>query len=249
MRITIALAVFSISLAVFLSECGIEAFAATSTSSANLEEITSGLPDPGAVEIGVSLINPTSPFYFIKSVREKIELMFISKTSQKIIAELEFAQRRLREVNSLIKVGKQDLIEPMVEQYKSSIITLDSLAGNDSDYKTEIAQALSRHLDILQRFYDNAGEPRAKMSILSAIQRVEEHNRDLLSKLELKDQQKLIKEIALRQILACKFLVRESSSSGVLETTRQLLAQKVNACKKDAQTTLKDQLDELRNNK
>ena len=84
------------------------------------------------------------------------------------------------------------------------------------------------------------------MSILAAVQRVEEHNRKLLSGLDLDEQQKLIKQIALRQVLACKFLERESSSSANKETTRQLLAQKVMACKKEAQTTLKDQLDEFR---
>ena len=234
MKITVVLAAFAFSLSVFLSGCN-QTYA-----------VFSGLPDPGAVEIGDSLITPVSPLYFLKAIREKIELALASKKEDKINKELEFAQRRLREVNNLIKSNHQDLIEPTLEHYQDYIIELDSLATNDNPAKSVIAQALARHLDILQRLYDSVGLPRAKMSIMSAIEKAEGYNRELLVKLDLSEQQKLIKEIALRQVLACKFMAREASSSATIEPARQLLGQKVIACQKDAQTILKDQLDELR---
>lgn len=246
MRITVVLVAFAFSLSVFLSNCTNTAYAVFIASSATLEQLTKSLPDPGAVEIGTSLITPSSPLYFLKALRERVELMLSSKKSQKINKHLEFAQRRLREVSSLIKSNHQDLIEPTVEQYKDFIVELDSLATNDNSSKSVIALSLARHLDILQRFYDSVGLPQAKMSIMSAIEKAEGYNRELLAKLDLAEQQKLIGEIALRQALACKFMAREASSSATIEPARQLLGQKVSACQKDIQTTLKDKLDELR---
>ena len=78
MKITVVLAAFAFSLSVFLSGCN-QTYAVFSIPSATLEQLTSGLPDPGAVEIGDSLITPVSPLYFLKAIREKIELALASK--------------------------------------------------------------------------------------------------------------------------------------------------------------------------
>lgn len=78
---------------------------------------------PTGNDIGVSKITPASFFYFLKTVRENLEMKLALTPHVKLIRQLEFATRRLRETKSLVG-GREDLIQPTMERYWSYINSL-----------------------------------------------------------------------------------------------------------------------------
>lgn len=183
--------------------------------------------DVGAVDIGESSISPDSTLYFLKAIREKIELALAGSSEIKAQRQLEFATRRLREVNALVKNKRQDLIDSTLERYKSALSETENLVSQNNDLKIKVGEAVARHLDVLQRVYDQVGNPRAKQAIRAAILRAEEHNRLLLQKLDISSQK--------RQSLACRFLAKEASGSGLTDTEKVYLGQKAKDCQKNIQ--------------
>ena len=251
MRITIVLAVMVFSLAI--APC-FEAIAqdlpsgrqsSTNSADVNLDDLGT-LDESGAIDIGESLIHPASPLYFLKAIREKIEMYIASSNEEKAITEIEFAQRRLRETNALVKIKKQDLIPQVLERYKLHIKEAGNFASRNDELTIRVGEAVARHLDVLQRVYDAVGNPRAKAAVRAALERAEEHNRMLVRKLELIPQQELIRKVALRQALACKFMMREASSSALNDTERAFLSDKVKMCKEGIRENLQDELNEIR---
>lgn len=210
------------------------------------DDLILNVATPGAVEVGQSVISPSSPLYFLKTIRERIEVLFAGTNETKLNRELEFSIRRIREVNSLINAQKFDQIPITLERYNKHIKQAEGFAGSDEGLKVRIGEQLARHLDVLQRAYDLVGDPRAKMAILTAIERIEEHNRVLLDKLSIEKQQRLIKGIADRQAFACRLLVRESSGSGFNETEAAVLKEKASNCRQGVDKYLRDELMEMR---
>lgn len=224
---------------IFLSSCN-------STFAQTTDDLILNVATPGVVEVGKSVIPPTSPLYFLKTIRERMEVMFAGNSEVRLNRELEFSIRRIREVISLMTAQKPDLIPITLERYNGHIKQADGAAGSDEGLKIRIAGELARHLDVLQRAYDTVGNPRAKMAILTAIERIESHNRGLMETLTPENQQKLVKSISDRQAFACRLLIRESSGSGLNDTELAVLKQKANECRDGVSKYLKDELKEQR---
>lgn len=241
MWISLVLAFLTFSF-IFLGSCNV---ALAKEASASADELIKSVGEVGAVDIGESLIHPGSPLYFLKALRERIEMALDSTPEAKTMRQVEFAQRRLREVNSLVKAKKQDLIPPTLEAYKLHIKKAEELAGT-GDLRVNVGEAVARHLDVLQRVYDMVGNPTAKAAIRAAIERASDQNSKMIEKLDTVPQQKLIKKVAARQAHACNFLMRESTASGLNDTEKEALLDRVNKCRNDIMTLLKDELEELR---
>lgn len=218
MRITITLAVLALSSVLFLSSCQ-NALAQINPNS-----------DPGAVEVGEALISPASPAYFLKMLRERIELMLGGSPIVKVTRELEFGQRRLREVNTLVKSRKQELIAATLEKYKAHIRNARDFAASDTQIQIKAIEAVGRHVNVLKRVYDQVGNPQAKVAIRGAILQAEEQNRALMGKLDSKEDLKT--EVVLRQSDTCKFLAREATSSALNATERSIFRDRADVCKK-----------------
>jgi len=255
MRITIVLAALVLTATIYASHCNFvfaesdSVFAqATSSADVNLNDLDS-LDETGAIEVGESLIHPASPLYFLKAIREKIEMAISTTRQSRAILEVEFAQRRLRETRALIKIKRNDLIPPTLEKYKIHVQNVRDLGSFDEELAVTVGEAIARHLDVLQRVYDQVGEPRAKAAIRAAIEKAEEHNMNLLEKLTLVNQQMLIRKIAMRQALACKFFEREASSSALNDTERAFMKDRVNKCKTNIRENLNDELMDIKNKK
>lgn len=227
MWITIFLAVF-LSLA-FFTGCGTEVLAKTPGPSAT----ASAILDPGAVEVGEPLIKPTSPFYFIKIIREQFEEKFgSSERKDKVTRQLEFSQRRLREVNSLIKGNRQDLIEVFMQRYRENITSALLFTGPEDSLKAVVAGALARHLDVLARSYDQVGDPKAKRAIRASFIFAHEKSSGSLAGLKGEDKKDLESKIDNRLVVGCKFLIREASSAALTETESLLLQEKASSCQR-----------------
>lgn len=166
-------------------------------------------------DIGSSRIYPASPFYFLKTIRENIELKFAATPRVKLIRQLEFATRRLREVKSLVGNKSEDLIVPTMERYWYHVQSLPDKDLKDKELVARIKESLSIHLQVLQTVYSQLSNPRAKMAIRATINR-------LVGRADLPHSARL---------QACIFLTKEASSSALNETEKAVFLERALKCK------------------
>ena len=204
------------------------------------------LSDPGAVEIGEALITPESPLYFLKMLRERVEVYFSSSDQVILNRQVEFALRRLREVNALAKKNSPDLIPTTVEKYKYHLDEVSKMPKTDETDQVRAGESVARHLYVLQRIYDSLGNPRAKQAVLSAMERAETFSQELLEDLSQESKEELVQKVALRQAAACSFFLRESTSSALNEVEKYEVGKKVERCQRSLINHLKNQLLEIK---
>ncbi len=166
----------------------------------------------GQDQIGQSRLDPSSPLYFLKTIRESWELQFAATPRVKWLRQLEFATRRLREVKSLL-VKNQDLIAPTLEKYKSHIDSLPDKDLKDSEISTRIKESLAVHLEVLEAIYQVSNN-RAKMAIRAAINRIVE-------RVDIPN---------YARIPACNFLAKEASSSALNQTEQAVYLERAKNC-------------------
>lgn len=165
-------------------------------------------------DIGASLIHPAHPLYFLKAIRENLEIHFAQTPRVKMVRQLEFATRRLRELNSLIDKDRQDLIEPNLERYWSHMNTVLKFRPRAEELTLLLNHTISTHLNVLEELYQNLDDKRAKMSIRSAIYRIL-NSSDITGEPRLK---------------GCEFLSKEASSSALTEVEREILKGRLQNC-------------------
>lgn len=182
------------------------------------------------INFGVAKINPASPFYFLKSVREILELKFAATTHVKALRQLEFATRRIREVNSLIKTSHQDLIEPTLDRYLFSLEEVTHIFNlRDKMMVEQVSVETSQHMAVLQTIYSQVSEPRAKMAIRATINRLSKFDQEIISKLnllQLSPDQRIINS----KLAGCNFLSKEASNSALNEIERIVISERAQKC-------------------
>ncbi|MBI2086253.1 hypothetical protein HYT74_02845 [Candidatus Daviesbacteria bacterium] len=181
--------------------------------------------------IGESQVNPASPLYFLKSVREVLELKFAATTNTKAFRQLEFATRRIREVKSLAKTPRQDLIEPTLYRYLSNMQELNGLVNlKDNDSATQVIDVVGLHMTILQAVYDQVSDLRARMSIRVTVNRLSEWDQQLIDRLDLVKQHSLVDKVTALKLSRCSFLAKEASSSALNEVEKVVLSERAQKC-------------------
>lgn len=218
-----------------------------SSESAKLNEVFKQLIDPGALEVGDSLISPSSSLYFLKAIREKIEIYFSATEQIRTQHELEFSVRRLREVRTLIEEGREDLIEETLSKYWEHLNLVEKQSNGKYGIRGEIGASIARHMYVLQSLYYNTNEETAKRAIRASVQKVLDHNWKLLTgaDLGLDERENLSDKIAIRQIAGCQFLNEESNNTSISEAERSILKEYVEGCQKHIKTYFQDQLKKL----
>lgn len=184
--------------------------------------------------IGQSRLTPASPLYFIKSIREILELKFAGTVHAKAVRELEFATRRIREVKGLI-ASRQDLIEPALYQYLSHLeIFLGWADLKDPVFAAKVSREISGQMNALQIVYGQVSDKRALMSIRATVHNVSDWDLKLIDKLQLSGRRISAEEIIASRFSACKFLSQEASSSALNEVEKAVLSDRAKTCfKKD----------------
>ena len=191
----------------------------------------SALAQGSVPEIGKSLIHPAHPLYFLKAVREALELRFANTTQAKAARYLEFAQRRVREVKSLAEVGRPDLIAPTLEHYFANLQKVLGLADLKTESKVEgVADIVDSHAQNLAKIYSNIDHQAARRSIRTTIFRVWEWNNLFKEKLDPKLQAMLEDKLSGTKAKVCHFLAKEASSSALNEVEREVLLARVQKC-------------------
>lgn len=182
-------------------------------------------------DIGIAKIHPASPFYFLKSVREILELKFAKTSQEKGFKYFEFAHRRIREVKSLINVNRADLIPPALEKYQSNLNKVLGLVNfNDEVLGPQLIDELNKHIVALERLQGQTDNQRAKIAIRTAIYRISSWDAALLERLALESKAKLSSKIKVNQSLICDFLSKEASSSALNQTEKFVLQERVKKC-------------------
>lgn len=169
--------------------------------------------------IGTSLIDPSSPFYFLKTIRESLELKFALTPHTILLRRLEFATRRLRETKTLVSKN-EDLIPSTLERYNSQLATLSDKDLNDQEVAMRVKESLAVHLNVLQKIYSQVSSLRAKMFIMSALNRI-------ILRADIPNYSKLP---------LCNFFTKEASSSGLNDVEKVVLFERADRCKKSLAT-------------
>lgn len=163
--------------------------------------------------VGYSKIHPASPLYFLKTIRENLELKLAFTPRVKILRQLEFATRRLREVRTLISIN-QDLIPPTLERYISHLNTLPDSEQKYQDVATKVKESLVIHLEVLQKTYLQVSSLRAKMAIRSAMNKI-------IQRADLS---------VFAKLPVCTFFAKEASSSALNQTEQFVLKNRFESC-------------------
>lgn len=198
MRITIIPLAFFLSAIIFLTSCNV-AYAKEN-------------------DIGQSQIHPAHPLYFLKTIRESLELKFAGTKRVTFIRRLEFATRRLREVKSLINVGNFELIIPTLERYWSEVSSLPQKDIEDQEIVKMIQDNLIIHLEVLKEVYDKVDNLRAKMAIRSVVNRI-------IQRADVPNYGRLP---------VCNFLAKEASASSLNEVEKAILSERAESCFKNS---------------
>lgn len=163
--------------------------------------------------IGTSLIHPASPFYFLKTIRESLELKFALTPRVNLLRRLEFATRRLREAKTLVSLN-EDFIPPTLERYNSTLASLSDKNLGDEEVSTRIKESLAVHLNVLQKMLNQVSSKRAKMSIRSALNRI----------IQRADTPNFAK------LPVCNLFSKEASGSALNDTEKFVLSKRAQDC-------------------
>ena len=162
-------------------------------------------------DIGVSKIDPSSPFYFLKTVREDLELKFAEADRLKILKQLEFATRRLREAKTLMTTTHQDLVQPTLERYWDHMQNVLNFRPRDENLTRSIRQTLALHLRVLDNISSQANQKQSQIAIRATISRIV-----LKGDLDGPD----IK-------YGCNLLQKEASQSGLNDVEKVVLLERI----------------------
>lgn len=183
---------------------------------------------PERIQVGLA---PDSPFYFLKSVREILELKFAGTTRIRALRELEFTTRRIREVSSLVNTSREDLISPTLERYLAVLNDLSGIANTkDKDLATKVSEEVVWQMTVLQEILPQVTDLAAKRSIRATIYRVTQWEQSYSTKLSLDKQPDLAQKMVDSKLSGCNLLAKEASSSALNQVERVVWAERAKIC-------------------
>jgi hypothetical protein len=135
---------------------------------------TSSKTDPlDKIEYSPRLL-PTSPFYFLKQWKEKVELVLARTPEKKVAKRLEIANRRLAELKAV--VGKKpELAQELADRYEEQLGKLEEEAQTLEEKKRRellehVEEVTLKHQEVLLDVYQKVPEP-AKRGIETALEK------------------------------------------------------------------------------
>ncbi len=173
------------------------------------------LAPPKPINVGESRISPASPLYFIKYLRENFEMFLTGSNNALLYRQLEFGRRRLREIQTLIKEKRLDLVDRNLDRYRSSMKSVDELASKVPQEQLQVATTLSQYQDSLRHLYGEIADLPIKQKILLQVDRDRQFDSRLLNNLNVSPRPQILDYLNLRQEVICKFLEKEASATGM----------------------------------
>lgn len=193
--------------------------------------VASNLSPAFAADFGQSRISPASPLYFLKSVREILELKFAPTTHIRFLRELEFANRRIREIKSLVNSSHEELIQPTLEKYWSGLGQLIGMSDlRDENQAARVTGSINLHMRLLQEVFTEVSDSKAQRSIRTTIYRLSGWDNSLISKLNTAEHPVFAKQILSSKLSGCRFLSKEASAAAT-ETEKHVLSERAQKCR------------------
>ena len=199
-----------------------------STVNCTLYPIYAQAPIESGQDIGSSRLSPENPLYFLKPVREILEIKFAGTEKVRILKRLEFAERRLREVNSLIIAKREDLVAPNMEKF---LLEINLLKPVPDVRLPLVSVSLGRYMEILVSLYNNTTDPKAKLGIRSIVYRVMDFNNSYYMNMDPGLAIKLFPLQSAKFATGCSLLASESLNTSLNESERQILKERGEKCK------------------
>jgi hypothetical protein len=115
------------------------------------------LPSPGLL--------PDSPFYFLKTWKEQIQLFFTFDAEKKAEQYLHLADVRLAEYQKMIEKGKEEIAQRILAKYEkqlghalSKAQELQNKGKDNQDLLKKIEDTTTKHVSVLEKNIENAPE-------------------------------------------------------------------------------------------
>lgn len=182
-----------------------------------------------AQNVGSSRLSPDNPLYFLKAIRESLEIQFAGTEKVRVLKRLEFAQRRLREVNSLAASHREDLVAPNIEKFLLEINLVRPV--KDVSMNPTVSNSLGHYMEVLVAIHDSLTDPRAKLAIRSAIYRLMDFNYTYYTNMQPIVANKIFPPQESKFKRGCDLLTKEASSSALNESERQILKERGEKCR------------------
>jgi len=99
-------------------------------------------PSPTAEEEVSVPISPDSPFYFLTSVYEAIDMALTFDDEAKLDKAIEFADRRVAEMDLIAEDGNEATLEKLQEKYEKHIATAEKIAAKNQEKEQEMIQTI-----------------------------------------------------------------------------------------------------------
>jgi len=144
---------------------------------------------------------PTSPFYFLKGVKESLELILANTPGKKVAKRIEIANRRLVELKAVVK-KKPELAEKLAGRYEQQLELLGQevkqVAGNKREELAEhVSEVTLKHQSILLGVYKEVPE-QGRKGIENAIEKSIHGHQQAIESVS-KEKQVEIKEMILER--------------------------------------------------
>ena len=106
------------------------------------QEDTVIAPSPTAEEEVNVPISPDSPFYFLTSIYEGIDMVLTFGDEDKLDKAIEFADRRVAEMDLIAEEGDEAKLEKLQEKYEKHIQTAEKIAARNQEKEQEMIQTI-----------------------------------------------------------------------------------------------------------
>lgn len=174
-------------------------------------------------EVETDNFNASSLFYFLKTFKEDIGLLFVKSNKDKVAAEIKIANTRLAEINALAGGKFENKIPKTLNSFNVRVDSLVTLKDTDT---TKILQQMSTHLAMMQRIYAKVKDSEVKAALAKAIYRENNLIQPILTGLSLANRRSAERFVLFRQFEAIRFLKKEANGSSLPKEYADALKQK-----------------------
>jgi len=170
---------------------------------------------------------PTNPFYFLKTWKERFELIFAATPEKRVAKRVEFTTRRLAETKALFE-KRSAKAEKWLERYQSQLETLQNemakLPEEKADWLLEhVGEVTQKHQEILLDVYEKAPE-QAKKGLENALGNSSKgHQRAIEAISEQEKQRRVLKKLEGKKIRLMNRLEQIEARGEVFQQIRQQL--------------------------
>ena len=142
---------------------------------------------PTAVQIYHPRLLPTSPFYFLKHLKEQLELALTFSPEKKAEKEVEFATRRLAEAN-VVAAKHPELAQKLMDRYQKWLAKARERAQKlPPEKRMHIMEGMNRQIERhlwVWRHIEDKLPPQAKERVQRALQVGIEHHRQAIQRIQ-----------------------------------------------------------------